>query len=210
MDKAMNTVQVKICGLTNAEDAGHAVGAGADFIGFVLYSGSPRGITADLAGAIVAGLPKSVRAIGVFVNESRENVIKTALDCGFYAVQLHGDERTEDFVDMPVRLWRAVRFERHVVVPDITAWVNAERYLVDAAAPGQYGGAGITADWDAAAALAAEHQVMLAGGLTLENVEAGIRAVRPVGVDVSSGVESAPGRKDRAKVEAFVAKVRGQ
>lgn len=203
-----NALHVKICGLTNGEDARAAIEAGADFLGFVLYAKSPRGITPIALRAIMAGFGNvTPKAIGVFVNETREVVVRIAQECGLHAVQIHGDEQATDFTALPVPVWRALSVRDGVVTPSPAAW-SADRYVVDAAAPGQYGGTGLMADWTAAAALARRDRVMLAGGLTPENVAEAVRQVRPLGVDVSSGVEQSPGRKDLRKVAAFIAAAR--
>jgi phosphoribosylanthranilate isomerase len=138
-------------------------------------------------------------------------VAEVARACALHAVQIHGDERAEDFARMPVPVWRAVRIEPggNGPAPPPEQWPAAVRYVVDAAGAGKYGGSGRVADWAAAAGLARSHPVMLAGGLRAGNVARAIRAVRPLGVDVSSGVESRPGKKDLGQLEAFVRNARG-
>ena len=197
-------LEVKICGLTNLEDAEAALAAGADYLGFVLYSKSPRGIAAAKLKELLAGLSRPCRAVAVVVNESPAAVEALARECRLWAVQVHGDEPAAEFANCTCRLWRAVRVSGQIVTPDPAAWPAAERYVVDAAALGLYGGTGSVADWTGAAALAVRRVVMLAGGLTPENVGAAVEAVRPAGVDVASGVESAPGRKDHEKLRRFI------
>jgi len=201
------TTEVKICGMTRAEDVAAALDAGADYVGFVFYPKSPRAVTADRARRILDAQAGPCRAVGVFVNASPTEVERVVRTCALYAAQLHGREEPAAFADCPVRLWRAVWPGGGVVRVDPAAW-RAERYVVDAAVPGLYGGTGVEADWNAAAALAAARPVMLAGGLTPDNVAAAVAAVRPRGVDVSGGVETAPGRKDHAAVRAFVAQAK--
>lgn len=196
-------MEVKICGLTNHDDAVAALSLGADYLGFVLYSKSPRGITAAELTRIVDKLPDNRKAIGVFVNETRNNVEKIARDCGLYAVQIHGDEKCADFVDMPVPIWRAVRFHNGAYRPSPEEW-QASRYVIDASVPDKYGGTGVPADWKAAAGISAAYPVMLSGGLTPANVAQAVRAVKPLGVDAASGVESEPGRKDHEKMRQFI------
>jgi phosphoribosylanthranilate isomerase len=202
------SVEIKICGLTNVEDAEAALRAGVDYLGFVLYPKSPRAITPAKLKEILAGLSRPCRAVAVVVNESRAAAEELAAKCGLWAVQVHGDEPAAEFTDCACRLWRAVCVCGQAVTPDPSAWPSAERYVVDASSPDLYGGTGSVADWAGAAALSVRSAVMLAGGLTPENVGAAIDAVRPAGVDVASGVESAPGRKDHEKLLRFVEEVR--
>lgn len=199
-------IEVKICGITSLADAELAVGAGADYIGFVLYEKSPRHVTAGRISEIVGKLPGSVRAVGVFVNMGPDDVRRVASDCGLYAVQLHGAEPAAAFKGFGLPVWRAVRFFAHAWDPAPSLW-DPDRFLMDAAAP-EYGGSGRKTDWDAARELARERRAMLAGGLTPGNVAEAIGSVRPLGVDVSSGVEAAPGRKDALKVREFVRNAR--
>ncbi len=200
-------IEIKICGLTSLVDAEVALTAGADYLGFVLYERSPRAVSVDSLAEIVHGLGQGVRAVGVFVNSSPEFVRETALRCGLAAVQIHGDESPDAFRAMPVPVWRSLSVSGVGCKPEPGAW-PAARYVADAAAPGLYGGSGTLADWEQAAALATRVPLMLAGGLTAVNVAAAIRQVRPLGVDVSSGVEAEPGRKSHAVVRAFIAAAR--
>ncbi|OGD22869.1 MAG: hypothetical protein A2W03_06070 [Candidatus Aminicenantes bacterium RBG_16_63_16] len=203
----MSGIAVKICGLTNAEDALFALEQGADYLGFVLYRGSPRGLAPDALEALRGRLPAGCRCVGVFVGAPQAEVIRVATQCRLHAVQIHGDEDASEFKDCPVPLWRAVRFVEGRWRPDPVGWVAA-RWVIDAPAQA-YGGSGRLADWAAAAEFARGHSAMLAGGLNAGNVAGAIRAVAPAGVDVSSGVEREPGRKDPAKVRAFIAAARG-
>lgn len=196
-------VQVKICGLTNLDDARAAQEAGADFLGFVLYDRSPRGIGARQLRLIADRMQGACKLIGVFVNDSRTSIMQIAADCGLYAVQIHGVESATDFKALPILLWRALRFSAGCYCPAPADW-PAQRFLLDAAPPGQYGGSAQLADWPAAAALACRYPLMLAGGLTPRNVADAIRWVRPLGVDVASGVEQRPAKKDHRKVKAFI------
>ena len=200
-------IEVKICGLTNLEDARAALDLGADYLGFVLYPKSPRYIAVSALAAIVDKLPANSRAVGVFVNEPPSVVESVTAACGLCAAQLHGDESADAFLHLVVPVWRAVWFRDKAWTPVPAEW-RADRYVVDAAARGVYGGAGLPADWRRAAALAKQHRVMLAGGLTPDNVAKAIRAVSPAGVDVVSGVESRPGKKDIKKLEAFLRKAK--
>lgn len=180
-----------------------ALDAGADYLGFVLYERSPRHITPGALRRLLERLPDRARAVAVFVNASRELVEMLAHDCCLHAVQLHGDERLVDWVDMPVPVWRAARLRHGKPDPTPGQWPTA-RYVLDATVPGHYGGTGCKVDWGKAAKLARQAPLMLAGGLTSQNITEAIRIVNPLGVDTASGVEKAPGKKDRRKMVAFV------
>jgi phosphoribosylanthranilate isomerase len=197
------TIEIKICGLTNLPDARMALDAGADYLGFVLYERSPRRIMPGALRRLLDRLPAGTRSIAVFVNAPRKLVEMLARDCRLHAVQLHGNERLADWVDMPVPVWRAVRLRRGELDPSPGQW-PATRYVLDAALPGQYGGTGRTTDWAVAAKRASQAPLMLAGGLTPNNVAEAIRIVAPLGVDTASGVEKTPGKKDHRKVAAFI------
>jgi len=196
-------IEVKICGLTRRDDAAAALDLGADYIGFVLFARSPRCIEAKKLARLLDGIPGPCKAIGVFVNESRKHIEKVASDCGLFAVQLNGNEPVMDFSGMTMPLWRSMSFQTGVRSIRPQDWL-ADRYVVDSVVPGKFGGTGRTADWKQAALFARKHQTMLAGGLTPENVAEAIRATRPTGVDVSSGVERDPRMKNRAKMAAFI------
>jgi len=199
-------ISIKICGLTNVVDALWALEQGAEYLGFVLYRKSPRCVTAGQLKAICDALPATSKCVGVFVNESAEFVQKVWEECRLSAIQVHGDEDASCFLRVTIPVWRAVRLQEGEWTPSPTGW-PAERYVIDAASP-EYGGTGVTADWDAAASFSARHRSMLAGGLHPGNVAEAIRRVNPIGVDVSSGVESLPGKKDLGKIMAFIQAVR--
>ena len=193
---------IKICGLTNADDIAAAQACGADYFGFILYARSPRGISPTDLCALLDVVDVRAHAVGVFVNATPVHVQAVASAAGLAAVQLHGDEPEDAFRDFPLPIWRAVRLRAGGVEPAPAVW-GAERYVVDADVPGQYGGTGVVADWTAAAALASTRPVMLSGGLSPDNVADAIRIVKPLGVDVSSGVEAERGRKDHDLISAF-------
>lgn len=199
--------EIKICGITNVADAQAALALDVDYLGFIFYPKSPRAVTAERVKQILAGLEAPCRAVGVFVNSSRADVEAAVDQCGLWAAQIHGDEEAESFAVASVRLWRALKMMPTGLEPEPGAWV-AERYVVDAAVPGAYGGTGVTADWEAARDVAHDLPVLLAGGLTPENVAVGIRTVMPRGVDVSSGIELGPGRKDHDRMKTFVMRAR--
>lgn len=197
---------VKICGLTNLDDARWALEAGADYLGFVLYPKSPRAITLKDLVRITDELPETAKKVGVFVNEAPILIKEIAEVCGLCAAQVHGDEDPADFAGMGIPIWRAIRLQEGRWIPGPDLW-TPERYVMDAYSPA-FGGTGLKVDWSVARVFAAGHRSMLAGGLDPETVGDAIRHVHPIGVDVSSGVERVPGRKDYKKVAAFVQAVR--
>lgn len=197
---------VKICGITRLTDALHAVSEGATAIGFVLWPRSPRGVTVERAAEISAELPSHVMRVGVFVNEPVDRIRAIAERARLTAIQLHGDEPPayEDALDWPV--FRAVSVAELTDASD--AWAPETALLVDNIDPVRRGGTGAVIDWSRAAAVARRRRIVLAGGLTPDNVASAIRAVRPFGVDVSSGVEASPGVKDFEKVTQFIVNAR--
>jgi phosphoribosylanthranilate isomerase len=202
----MTSIFIKVCGITSVSDALHAVEQGATALGFVLWPKSPRAVTVDRAAEIIAALPSHVMTVGVFVNEPIDGIRTVAARAHLTAVQLHGDEPPAyaDALDWPVL--RAVSVDEIDVVAG--AWSADTALLVDNIDPVRRGGTGEAVDWIRAAGVAKTRRVVLAGGLTPENVGTAIRAVHPFGVDVSSGVESAPGVKDLDKVTQFISNAR--
>lgn len=195
--------KIKICGITEVDDALHAVACGADALGFVFYERSPRAVTSKRAQAIIAELPPFVTVVGLFVNEDPLNVRLIADHCGLDVIQYHGDESPEMVRMAPRRSIRALRVRESETLDDIDHY-PASGLLLDAWVSGTYGGTGVLCNWETAAGIAKKRSVILAGGLTPDNVADAIKVVHPYGVDVSSGVESSPGRKDRSKVAAFI------
>jgi phosphoribosylanthranilate isomerase len=197
---------LKICGMTRIEDAIHAVCVGATAIGFVFWKESPRYIEPERAGEIAAALPPSVKAVGVFVNETVERIRETARIAGLRMVQLHGDEPPAyvDRIEQPVI--RAVSLD--TVEETAWTWPAETLLLLDSTDPLRSGGGRRSVDWPRAALATRGRRVVLAGGLTPDNIEEAILTVRPIGVDVSSGVESAPGVKDLDKVARFLTNAR--
>ena len=196
-------VKIKICGITELGDALHALDCGADALGFVFYERSPRAITRHRAQAIIAQLPPFVTVVGLFVNEDPGTVREIADDCGLDVIQYHGDESPETVRLAPRRAIRALRVRESDTLDEINCY-PASGLLLDAWVAGAFGGTGVLCNWEIAAEIAQKRPVILAGGLTPENVATAIQAVRPYGVDVSSGVEATPGHKDRKKVAAFI------
>ncbi len=203
-------VRVKICGITNSVDALTAIDAGANLLGFNFYEKSPRHITEAEAAKIRPRLPKKVEAVGIFVNASPAEVTALRKSLKLDAVQLHGDE-TPDSVAQIARLMRVIkafRVEPEFPLATLDEYREAFAFLFDAAQTGQYGGTGRTTDWDVARRAALSRRIILAGGLKVENVAAAVRIVRPYGIDVASGVESEPGKKDPGLLREFIQEVR--
>jgi phosphoribosylanthranilate isomerase len=198
-------VRVKICGITNVEDALLACELGADAIGMNFYSNSPRCISPFMASKIIGKLPPFVASVGVFVNWQAAPVTALAKALGLAAAQLHGDEPPQLITEIAkkVSVIKALHVGKGSVLPPFAKYRGATAFLLDAPHSGRYGGTGKTADWGAAHIAAKSHRILLAGGLTPENVAEAILAVRPYAVDVTSGVESKPGKKDSSKLRAF-------
>ena len=194
---------VKICGVTSVADAAVAVDAGADLIGLIFYPPSPRYVTPEQARAIVASLPPELPAVGVFVNESLETISGVARESGISRVQLHGDESPDLCDRLPWPCIKTFRFTDKVQ-PEMMPDYRVHAFLIEGFHGELYGGGGAKADWRRVATLHGYGRIILAGGLTPDNVQEAISTVRPYAVDVCSGVEAAPGRKDAAKVRAFV------
>jgi phosphoribosylanthranilate isomerase len=200
---------IKICGITSLEDGLAAIEAGADLLGFNFYAPSPRSITVEACAQITSVLREKhpqVQLVGVFVNMHVDQVKTIMTDCSLRMAQFHGDESPGMLASLSGRAFKAFRG----VPVDVTGYARGEApaLLIDASVKGAYGGTGLIADWAAAADLAKRFPLLLAGGLTPENVGEAIRQVRPWGVDTASGVESSPGKKDAGKMKAFVAEVR--
>jgi phosphoribosylanthranilate isomerase len=203
-------VRVKICGITNAADALAAVDAGANLLGFNFYEKSPRFVTETEAAKTRAQLPKKVEAVGIFVNAPSIEVAALCKSLRLDAAQLHGDESPEAVSELApsVPVIKAFRVEPDFPLKSLDEYSAAFAFLFDAAHTGQYGGTGRTTDWDAARRAAKDHRIILAGGLKVENVAAAVRIVRPYGIDVASGVESKPGKKDHGRLREFIQEVR--
>ncbi len=201
-------VKVKICGITNPEDARAVVDAGADAIGFVFYERSPRCINPALAAKIIATLPPFVQTVGLFVNEETEKINWTADYCGLDVVQLHGNETPEDCLEINRRVIKAFRVQNIISIDPLKNY-QVSGFLLDAWSPDAYGGTGRTFNWELAEAAKQYGPIILAGGLLPENIASAIRIVNPYGVDVSSGVESALAKKDAGKVREFIKLAKG-
>lgn len=196
---------VKICGITRVEDARAVAAAGADAIGFVFWPGSPRHVTPRAAGALSAAVPPLVRKVGVFVDQASAEIEEAVGLAGLDIVQLHGAEPADLARRLSRPVWRAVH---DAMPPEALDGYPAAAFLVDGAPVGTYGGAGVAPDETRISMAGRLGPLVLAGGLTTETVGPAVARYRPHAVDVSSGVETAPGIKDHARVRAFVAQVR--
>lgn len=202
-------VRIKVCGITRREDADLAVSLGAHALGFVFWPGSPRAVAADAVREITRTLPPFVEVVGVFVNQAPADVRDVTARAGLTAIQLHGDEAPEAFVARGVRVIKAIGVGE-TFAPDAVGMVPAGvTVLLDVHDPLRRGGTGQTIDWGVAAEAARRRPVILAGGLSPDNVRSAVEAVQPYAVDVSSGVEAAPGVKDQEKLRAFFAALQG-
>jgi phosphoribosylanthranilate isomerase len=204
--------RIKICGITNLEDARAACEAGVDAIGLNFYPRSPRALSIEIAGNLCVSIPSSVQVFGVFVNAEADEVAKIFRDVRLDALQLHGDESPATVAQLAriAPVFKALRVGPDFSAATLENYPGVSGFLFDTAdtRPGQYGGTGRLADWGVAQQAALSRRVILAGGLNAENVAAAILQVRPYGVDVASGVEASPGAKDHVQLRDFVREAR--
>ncbi len=209
--------RIKICGITHRPDAFVAAALGADAIGLNFFEGSPRYLPPSLAGNVAAAIPRGVAKVGVFVNPTAEEVNRLAERLRLDFIQLAGDEPPELIAQLAGRpVIKSFRFGAEGIGPLLDFLDEAARHgalpaavLIDSSAPGQFGGSGVTADWrrlggELERIRSRAMHVILAGGLTPENITEAIAIVKPAAVDVASGIEYAPGRKDASRVNQFV------
>ena len=203
-------ILVKICGITNWPDAKAAVDAGANMLGFNFYEKSLRRVSTVEAATMRAKLPSGVQAVGLFVNAKPSEIASLHGFVRFNAAQLHGDETPAivSEVSRTAAVIKAFRVAADFPLSTLDKYHDAFAFLLDGSRTGQFGGTGASADWNVARRAVAAHRIILAGGLTPENVGAAIRSVRPYAVDVASGVESKPGKKDQMRVKEFIDEVR--
>jgi phosphoribosylanthranilate isomerase len=203
-------ILVKICGITNWPDAKAACDAGANMLGFNFYERSLRRVSTVEAATMRAKLPSGVQAVGLFVNAKPAEIHSLNAFVRFAAAQLHGDETPAivSEVSRTVPVIKAFRVAADFPLSTLDKYHDAFAFLLDGSRAGQFGGTGASADWNVARRAVAAHRIMLAGGLTPENVAAAIRSVHPYAVDVASGVESKPGKKDHSRLKEFIDEVR--
>jgi phosphoribosylanthranilate isomerase len=203
------SVRVKICGITNLADGQAAIEAGADALGFVFYEKSPRSVSVEKAAEIIRELPPLIMKVGVFVDASPEFVMRAASECGLTLLQFHGEEPPDFCRQFGLMSMKALRVRDANSLQTLLEYAT-DAWLLDAYSPESHGGTGKTFNWDLATqAQSWGRPIFLAGGLTAENVGEAVSRVRPFGVDVSSGVEASPGKKDHAKVRAFIQAAKG-
>jgi phosphoribosylanthranilate isomerase len=202
----MPKVKVKICGITNWTDARRAVEAGVQFLGFNFYRPSPRYIRPALARQIIRRLPERIAVVGVFVNESEVNMLAIARRVGLDFLQLHGDETPEQVARLKekIRVIKAIRVRDSFRPKHLVSFGRASAILLDGFDDRRHGGTGRTFNWNLARNSSGSRRIFLAGGLTPENVAEAIRIAHPYAVDVCSGVEARPGRKDPARIVALM------
>ena len=196
-------VKVKVCGMTSLKDALVAVEEGADAVGFIFYKKSPRSVTMKTVREIVLELPPFVDTVGVFVDETAEQINKIADYCNLDIIQLHGDESPTFCKKIRRRVIKAFRVIDMQSVKKLSGF-QVSGFLLDTFSENLHGGTGKVFDWNLALPAKKFGPVIMAGGLTPNNVQQAIRQVRPYGVDVCSGVESEPGIKDHKKIRAFL------
>jgi len=200
-------VKVKICGITNWRDAELAASAGADALGFIFVSGTPRYIDPDIATGIVKDLPPFVTPVGVFADHPLEEVKALMRQCGLHTIQLHGAETPEYCKDLPGSVIKTFRVRNDQGLQGLQHY-RVTAYLLDTFEEGKLGGTGRPFSWEVARAAKAFGRIIVSGGLTPANVDQVIQQVRPYGVDVSSGVEERPGKKDPGKLTEFIARAK--
>ncbi len=206
----MREIKIKICGLTRKEDLLALNGLEINFAGFIFVPGTPRYLNPDRAEKLIRLVPEDIKRVGVFLDERPGTVRRLAAACGLDLLQFHGSEPPDYCGQFGLPYFKTVRVISEIEIDRLQAY-RPRAFLLDTFAAGQAGGTGQTFDWSLARqAAAADLKFLLAGGLNPENVREAIEATAPWGIDVSSGVESAPGIKDPAKLRSFVRKARGK
>ena len=198
---------IKICGLTTAEQTEACIDLGLDWIGFNCYPKSKRYVTPEKICQMMSVVPDNIVTVGVFVNESAEQVVSIMQKTGMHLAQLHGDETPNYTKILSISAFKAFRVSSDFSLETISDYPN-DLFLLDAYHESLYGGSGVSFDWEVARKATKKGRLLLAGGLTPENVENAVTSVRPFGVDVCSGVEVQPGLKDLKRVQAFISAIR--
>ena len=201
-------LRIKICGITNSEDASAALESGADALGFVFYPKSPRSITPQIAKSIISSLPPFVTTVGVFVDENISSLNKVVADTGLDIVQLHGSESPE-YCNLAKKVIKAIRIKELSDLALLNEYKAASAFLLDTYSPAVIGGTGQVFNWEIAVEAKKLGRIILAGGLNPDNIEEAVKVVQPYGIDVSSGVEgSKKGKKDHKKLRLFIERAR--
>ncbi|NQU95265.1 MAG: phosphoribosylanthranilate isomerase [Candidatus Omnitrophica bacterium] len=198
--------KVKICGITNKEDAKKALEFGADFLGFIFFDDSPRKIDPSDAQAIIDSLPKNVQKVGLFLNQDHHSIVSTAKMCWIDYLQLHGDESPGDCKELrkDFKIIKSFKVKDESSIAGIDKYEDVDHYLFDTYVKGMPGGTGISFNWDILKGKKFKKPIFLAGGLTPENVSEAIKKVSPYAVDVASGVEKSPGVKNHKLLKEFI------
>ncbi len=200
-------MKVKICGITRQQDADDAVEAGADALGFIFAESSPRFIEPDVAQSIIKTLPPFVAAVGVFVNAPRNKILDVIRITGIGCLQLHGDEKPGDAEGYSIPVYKAFHVGHDFDIKMLGHY-KTSAYLLDTFVNGQHGGTSRIFDWQVAVDAKRYGRIILSGGITPENVSEAVRVVNPYAVDVNSGVESSPGKKDKSRIRQFFSAIR--
>lgn len=201
-------VFVKICGITNLADARYCVEKGADYLGFIFYNRSPRYISSDAAADVIRRLPPSIIPVGVFVNESRDRIREIISETNIKILQFSGDETPEDCSGYSIPIWKAFRIRSEQELEHIKHY-HLHAAVLDGASNREYGGSGKLPDLGIALQMKKRyHHVVVAGGISDANVESVVRQTKPYAIDVNSGVEKYPGRKDFRKIEALFSRLK--
>ena len=201
-------IEIKICGITNLDDALAVAEMGANALGFIFYPKSPRYISPEKAKEIIENIPREIMRVGVFVNHRADEIKEIVEFCGLNLVQLHGDESPEFCRQFPAStLIKAFSPKTENDLQKLKDY-PVKAILVDAHAPGLYGGTGKTSNWELALKIKGMHPLILSGGLNIDNIIEAIKTVHPDAVDINSGVESSPGKKDHNKVSEIIEIVR--
>jgi phosphoribosylanthranilate isomerase len=200
-------MNVKICGITNIQDALDAVELGTYALGFIFVKSSPRYISPDSASLIINKLPPTVKPVGVFADTPQKEILSVIKQTGIVCIQLHGNESPQELSGYPVPIFKSFRVGSNFDV-SILQQYPASAYLLDTFVDGALGGTGKTFNWQIATAAKSYGAIILAGGLNPDNIVDAVRMVRPYAVDVNSGVESAPGKKDKEKLQQLFTNIR--